>query len=63
MTDIHRCPICNRCFLDYRALSDHGALTTKHENIFTYVRRLQFLLAEAEDNVAFWRDARREAAE
>ena len=35
------------------------ALTTKHENVVTYIRRLEFLLAEAEDNVKFWRDERR----
>jgi hypothetical protein len=52
--------ICGRSFGDKRAQIEHMALTTKHENVVTYIRRLEFLLAEAEDNVKFWRDARRD---
>lgn len=59
------CPICRRTFGDKHALGEHLITTTKHESVTTYIRRLEFLLAEAEDNVTFWRDARRkmEAAE
>jgi hypothetical protein len=61
----HGCPICGRWFADAQTLGVHMALTTKHETAATYIRRLEFLLAEAEGNVEFWRDARRkmEAAE
>ena len=51
------CPICGRRCVDQRALIEHMAQTTKHENVVTYIRRLQFLLAEAEDNLKFWREA------
>jgi hypothetical protein len=65
MTDIlaldrsFRCPVCERRFGDQRALIDHMTLTTKHENVVTYIHRLEFLLADAEDNLKFWREARR----
>jgi hypothetical protein len=54
------CPICHREFGDARAMALHTIETTKHENIFTYVRRLQFMLAETEDNLKFWRDVRQQ---
>jgi hypothetical protein len=53
------CPICGRCFGDARTLTMHMVETTKHENVVIYVRRLEFLLAEAEDNLKFWREAKR----
>jgi hypothetical protein len=55
----HRCPLCGRLFGDQRAQIEHMTLTTKHENVVTYIRRLEFLLAESEDNLKFWREARR----
>jgi hypothetical protein len=53
----HSCPICGRWFMDARTLGIHMASTTKHENTVAYIRRLEFLLAEAEDNLKFWREA------
>lgn len=53
----HYCPLCGRNFADAKTLGIHMATTSKHENTATYIRRLQFMLAEAEDNLKFWRDA------
>jgi len=52
-----RCPICHRSFSDQRALIEHFTKTTQHENVITYIHRLEFLLAEAEDNLKFRREA------
>lgn len=51
------CPICGRQFGDSRTLTMHLVETTKHESVITYLRRLEFMLAEAEDNLKFWREA------
>jgi len=59
----YRCPMCGRHFADKRAQVEHMTLTTKHEDIGVYVRRLEFLLAEAEDNLKFWREAKRNPAD
>lgn len=56
-TKTHSCPICGRWFADAKTVGQHMALTSKHETAATYIRRLEFMLAEAEDNLKFWRDA------
>jgi hypothetical protein len=66
MTDIlaldiacYTCPICGRRFRDKATRAQHMALTSKHDDAATYIRKLEFRLAEAEDNLKFWREARR----
>ena len=53
----HSCPLCGRWFADARVLGVHMATTTKHETAVTYTRRVEFLLAEAEEKLKFWREA------
>lgn len=57
VVDWVRCPVCDRTFRNRCALVTHLVLTKRHEDVVTYIRRLEFELAEMADNLKFWRDA------
>lgn len=54
----HRCPICDKRFVDMKALYNHIGHTKQHNNMLEEIWRLRFLLAETEREKEIYREQR-----
>lgn len=60
MMGVHRCPMCDKKFMDQKTLYHHAFNTIKHPSVLHEVWRLRFLLEEAERDNKILRGQRNE---